>query len=330
MLVHLLGYPWHRCLPSVGSGVSGVREGRSARRVKQPSHRLSCGQPVVDVDSLAGLRNVYSHPRLLDQPQGLRSHLQRKIHPPRKHHTRRPASEKFLNIGGLDARYVRGPGLGPVPRPTTAGIELEILTRADTFDLHPPPRDPQHSRRAIRMRRHHPIFADPGDPGRETPTSRCTRDRFPRRSCVRAFSGIRRDTKGGRQTKHVTHAALLALPRLGSRAIPNAAPKRGTSKLDYPQAPSPSSRGQRMLCRPLGLWRRAWTFTARTGADHPRVRRMARLAVVMPSTPSRTSWLKRWLSLTVHARIGNLCSSIQATRFACTRPWNTDAPSMVS
>jgi hypothetical protein len=34
---------------------------------------------------------------------------------------------------------------------------------------------------------------------------------------------------------------------------------------------------------------------------------MARLAVVMPSTPSRTSWLNRWLSLTVHARMISLC-----------------------
>ena len=56
---------------------------------------------------------------------------------------------------------------------------------------------------------------------------------------------------------------------------------------------------------------------------------MARFAVVMPSTCSRTSWLRRMPSLTVQARISSLCWCTQVTRCASIRPWKADTPPSV-
>lgn len=49
----------------------------------------------------------------------------------------------------LDAGYVPGTALCPVPRSATAGVELEVLPDAQAFDVHAPPCDVQDARRAL-------------------------------------------------------------------------------------------------------------------------------------------------------------------------------------
>lgn len=102
---------------------------------------------------------------------------------------------------------------------------------------------------------------------------------------------------------------------------------RGAPKSDHLGPPSPLINGTRRSitatvtpAAPQASWASAHSASRQSVTDHPRARRMARLAVVIPSTPSRTSWLKRWLSLTVQAKMISLCSWIQLTRFASTRP----------
>src|SRR5262249_46044982 len=106
---------------------------------------------------------------LLQVPQRIRVDVQLLIHAEGQDHDGRAVVKQLFNVGDLDTRHVPGPGLGPVPRTPTTGVQLEVLPDTETRHLHPAPGNIEDLRRAhdrllsTRVRR------------RAAPPYRCTR-----------------------------------------------------------------------------------------------------------------------------------------------------------
>src|SRR5207244_7155045 len=80
--------------------------------------------------------------------EALRARPELELLPAAQHHDLASMHQELLDVGGLDARVVMGPGLVPVPRPSATGPELEVLAGTNPVHFHPAPGDRGDLRRS--------------------------------------------------------------------------------------------------------------------------------------------------------------------------------------
>src|SRR5438093_4510705 len=119
-----------RARPASGSGASSWAADRSvppsARGVEQAADRHALvGELVVELGRGHGLLDVSGDPPVAQEVEGLRARPELELLPAAQHHDLASMHQELLDVGGLDARVVMGPGLVPVPRPSATGPELE-------------------------------------------------------------------------------------------------------------------------------------------------------------------------------------------------------------
>jgi hypothetical protein len=110
------------------------------RSSEQPADRRAlASEVVVKVDCRLRFLDMDVHAAVAQEPEGRIAGLEAELHAPGQDDHPVAVLEELIDVGGLNARIVIGPGLSPVPRAATAGPQLEVLARSDALDLHATP-----------------------------------------------------------------------------------------------------------------------------------------------------------------------------------------------
>src|ERR1043166_1631072 len=115
--------------------------------MEQAADELARREPIVELDRGAGLLDVDRDAALLEQAKGLWARPKHQLHPSREHDHPTPVVDELFDVGRLDAWHVAGAGLVPIPGAAAAGVELEVLSCSNAFDLDAPPCDVRNARR---------------------------------------------------------------------------------------------------------------------------------------------------------------------------------------